>query len=338
MFGLFRTLLAFMVVAQHLGGVPMIGAYAVFGFYCLSGFLMTLILQSRYGYSLRGFSSYAINRFLRIYPMYWLSIMFTLILIVVLGNDFTQTYHSAMSLPQNTVQWFQNIFLYFPSLNSPRLTPPAWALTVELCFYILIGLGLSKTKSITVIWFVLSVLYHAVALFFHWGWEHRYFTVPAASLPFATGAMIYHFKRELLVVTEHIFSLLGRNTSMFLLAGLLANWLMGYLTNLSETVFFYSNFLFCAALVIVLMRTKELPFINASTDKWFGNLSYPVYLMHYQIGLVLVVIFDGLNIEMTRPDLLLLFISVPVITLLSWIVSVNIEKPIEVLRDRIKRR
>lgn len=49
MFGTYRAFLALMVVALHLGGIPKIGAYAVFGFYCLSGYLMTLIMQTNYG-------------------------------------------------------------------------------------------------------------------------------------------------------------------------------------------------------------------------------------------------------------------------------------------------
>lgn len=68
MFGTYRTILALMVVFLHLGGVPRIGAYAVFGFYCLSGYLMTLIMQTTYGYSFQGVIKYGINRFLRNYP------------------------------------------------------------------------------------------------------------------------------------------------------------------------------------------------------------------------------------------------------------------------------
>ncbi|MFT5239279.1 MAG: peptidoglycan/LPS O-acetylase OafA/YrhL [Candidatus Promineifilaceae bacterium] len=75
MFGTYRALLAFMVVALHLGGVPIIGPYAVFGFYILSGYLMTTIMHTRYGYSPVGFLQYAVNRALRIYPAYWVSLI-----------------------------------------------------------------------------------------------------------------------------------------------------------------------------------------------------------------------------------------------------------------------
>ena len=94
MFGTYRTLLAMMVVVFHLGGVYALGYYAVFGFYILSGYLMTFIMQNNYGYSLRGRASYALNRFLRIYPVYWVSAVVSLLLIYILGQQYTTYYHS----------------------------------------------------------------------------------------------------------------------------------------------------------------------------------------------------------------------------------------------------
>lgn len=45
MFGIFRTMLALVVVGEHLGPVAHVGPYAVFDFYALSGYLMTAILH-----------------------------------------------------------------------------------------------------------------------------------------------------------------------------------------------------------------------------------------------------------------------------------------------------
>ena len=54
MFGTYRILLAIMVVLLHYADVPMIGQYAVFAFFSLSGYLMTFIMQQNYGYTARG--------------------------------------------------------------------------------------------------------------------------------------------------------------------------------------------------------------------------------------------------------------------------------------------
>ena len=73
MFGIYRYGLAFCVAISHLWGGMIAGpaAYAVWGFYCLSGYLMTLILNEKYGFSKRGLTNFAVNRLLRIYPAYY---------------------------------------------------------------------------------------------------------------------------------------------------------------------------------------------------------------------------------------------------------------------------
>jgi len=52
MLGLLRTTLAIMVMSYHLFvGILPLGTYAVFGFYVISGYLMTLVMHESYGYS-----------------------------------------------------------------------------------------------------------------------------------------------------------------------------------------------------------------------------------------------------------------------------------------------
>ena len=61
MFGVYRFLLALNVVFYHVLDVPGIGPLAVYSFFVLSGFLMTMIMQQTYGYSVTGIKKYAIN-------------------------------------------------------------------------------------------------------------------------------------------------------------------------------------------------------------------------------------------------------------------------------------
>ena len=64
MFGIYRYGLALCVAISHLwaGTIGGPAAYAVWGFYCLSGYLMTLILNEKYGFSPRGVGRFAANR------------------------------------------------------------------------------------------------------------------------------------------------------------------------------------------------------------------------------------------------------------------------------------
>lgn len=337
MFGTYRTFLALMVVALHLGGIPKIGAYAVFGFYCLSGYLMTLVINSNYGYTLTGVSKYAVNRFLRIYPIYWVSTILSAVLIWRLGNEFTSGYHPAIYFPGDVSEALKNLMIFFPSFKDfPRLTPPAWALTVEIFFYILIGIGISKNKRITLIWFFFSAIYHLGALIFHLGWYHRYFTIFAASLPFSTGALIFHFKHECI---QNISMLKGRvyyYLPYILVLAILANWMIGYMLSQSAGIFFYSNYVLCAFMVAVLSDRKELSYISISLDKWMGDLSYPIYLIHYQVGIIVIIFFTALGLDLKRPSLILMFASIPVIFACAWIITIIIERPIELIRSRVK--
>ena len=342
MFGSYRTFLAVLVVALHLGGAKKIGAYAVFGFYCLSGYLMTLIMQSTYGYARDGVFRYALNRFLRIYPIYWVSIALSGVLVLWLGSAWTRGYHETIYLPGSAWEIFKNIALFFPAREAPRLTPPAWALTVELFFYILIGAGLSKSKLITTGWFVISLAYHGAALILHFGWEHRYFTVAAAALPFSTGAMIYHFKDQLgqLVAYE------GRGWKRYLpvygVILMIVNWAVGiglwkFLGwNALDSVFFYLNYLICGSMVVLLMQRTELPLINRAIDKWLGDFSYPIYLIHYQVGILVLVLLGAFGVSISRPSPLLFIAALPFIFLISFVITVLLERPIEVIRARVK--
>ena len=75
--GLLRLLLAVSVVLVHTRGCfgfrPLAAAEAVQTFYMISGFYMAMILTEKY----RGPGSYRLfltNRFLRIYPIYWITV------------------------------------------------------------------------------------------------------------------------------------------------------------------------------------------------------------------------------------------------------------------------
>ncbi len=322
-----------MVVALHLGGIPALGNYAVFAFFCLSGYLMTLIMQRSYGYTLAGFSAYIVNRILRIYPIYWVSIILSIILIWYSGRASSVEFHSAMYLSAEEWDVFRNIALFFPYRDPPRLTPPAWALTVEIFFYILIGLGLAKNKLITLVWFAFSVLYHLSIAVMGLGREYYYFSILAASLPFSTGAIVFHFNKQLKIFLDKAPIAYPIFTIPLLIV---INWLLGVVLSASHGVFFYSNFFLCALYILVLSNIKRLPYIDMKLDKWIGDLSYPIYLLHYQVGFLMVLVSSNFGISFGRPSLSLFLASIPLIILFSWIASVVIEKPIDLIRSRIK--
>ena len=67
-----RYVLAAIVVETHVWplGAAWAGQISVFAFYTLSGYLMTRILNERYGFTPYGTAAFAINRVLRLWPAY----------------------------------------------------------------------------------------------------------------------------------------------------------------------------------------------------------------------------------------------------------------------------
>lgn len=113
MFGFYRTMLAIWVMVFNLLDVPIIGTYAVFSFFALSGFLMTTIMHDSYGHNLQGVMRYAENRFLRLYPTYWAAAVFSIAVIVFASTSYSVAYKDSLFIPDT----FYSI-IYKESLNN----------------------------------------------------------------------------------------------------------------------------------------------------------------------------------------------------------------------------
>lgn len=116
MFGFLRLWLAVMVVVGHLFWLPDIGRYAVFNFYILSGYLMTTVMHESYGYSSQGVGKFVGNRFLRLYPTYWAAALFSIVLIIYMGENDASRLAPAMKLPREPLQIFANVTMLFPDI------------------------------------------------------------------------------------------------------------------------------------------------------------------------------------------------------------------------------
>lgn len=74
-----RFLLASLVVFHHLAEVPFAGHHAVIFFFVLSGYLITLVMQERYGYGAACVARFWANRALQLYPAYLVTLGLTLL-------------------------------------------------------------------------------------------------------------------------------------------------------------------------------------------------------------------------------------------------------------------
>ena len=315
--GLIRVMLAMAVLFGHLPivDVHVMGAgLAVQGFFIVSGFYMSLVLSGKYNRNLGLFYS---NRLLRLMPTYF--VMMALYGVALWGFNASATsapevFAHAFSNPMTAiVMGFENIAIvgqellfWFtlgphgelifnatgPTPNPPDLivgwqallVPQSWSLSMELMFYaiapFLARLNWRWLAAIAAASIALRLAGYALGVNYA-VWQGRFFptalflfvlgmlaqrTLPlAARLPKATGWIVNVMLLALMIALQVVVQALQVPAEF-------ARWIMYGL------IAFAIPFLFNA-------------FKDFSLDRWIGDLSYPLYLVHLLvIGAVLTFI------------------------------------------------
>ncbi|MCP1621651.1 acyltransferase family protein [Pseudomonas nitroreducens] len=330
-------------MTNHLLAIPILGHYAVHGFFILSGYLMTLIMVKTYGYSASGVGRFCLNRILRLYPAYWIVLAFSILAIFWLGEENSKTYRAFMFIPGNLSQWLQNLTLTywstFPTTVLPRVSPPTWALTVEIFFYALIALGISRTRRSTTIWFLSSMVFMLTTHVLGLGYGYRYDFIFAGTLAFSLGAMIFHYQ-ELLnsFISRHNKSALTTGVLTLLIMNCAAALIFGRegMANTVAVICFYTNYILNATLIILLINTTA-PTRFKKLDKILGDFSYPLYLMHWQVGFVCSMLIFGAPINGSSiPGIQNFIVTLFVSLVLCNLIVKSIEVPIQRIRGRLK--
>ncbi len=317
MFGLYRTILAALVVLQHFAGLSNVGNLAVVAFFCLSGFLMTMLIDGPYKGNVRGF---AINRFLRLYPAYWTILALTLILHAI-GFQFVR---SAMGVPFGVRQWIAEIVYFHLQGQKHDLLPIAWSVTNELGLYALVALGVAATRVRAVICLLIAGAYMATALRLGLGYEYTRFSIMSAATPFFLGAVVYQF-RGLVTKPWACVSIGGALSVVCMVLG--ANHRVSYWT---------LQFSFLAVTAILILGLYRLaPIVKSALRSWddaIGRLSYPMYLGHYAAAMITTAFLpNGQYAQFGAATLCIALV-------IAATVAFFIDRPIETLRRAVRER
>ena len=243
-------------------------------------------------------------------------------------------------LPTSIDQYMKNIFIFGLDKEEPvRLVPLAWALHLELFYYVVIGLFAGKSKRIALIWLSLSLTYVAVLLILgNHDFALRYQIIPAASLPFSIGACLYHFRDAINQIISKVPWKTVLLTSLMLYA--LPFFWAKSLINLSKGVWldvfmipFYLNMLFSALVIVAFSNIPRGQYgLIEKIDAFLGSLSYPVYLFHFQAGIMAVSILGFTP----RKSLRLLVFGGILTIVIALIEARFLSKYIERLREKNK--
>ena len=261
-------------------------------FFIISGFVITLSIRGK------SLSEYLRSRVLRIFSVYWICVLITYMTIVFFG---------APRFQATFVQFLANLTLMHDLVNIESIDGVYWTMVVEVKFYLLsvLYLAFNNYKSIKIehcayLWLALSVLYvflqdttimylANILLIFEWA--------PA----FIAGMLMARIYKTKKINSVNAISLvLCLGLSMYHRLAYIQEAMVHFRTEASiPTVLFL---IFLMYFLVFLVVQNKLRFLNKPFFIYLGILTYPLYLLHQNIGYI---IFNNLMDYVNKYVLLL---------------------------------
>lgn len=325
-----RGIAALSVVFFHFTlGHPALEKYFRFGttgvdlFFIISGFVIFMSLEKS-----DGIKTFAVNRLCRLYPAYWMGVLFSFVLISI-HFHFTQKY--PIDQPWITLAGNLTMFQYYLGLHD--LEGPYWTMIVEMLFYLLmaalfltrrpervrsIGASLCVllvTASLYVdhvMWvkelFVKApLLYHFPLFYAGILFYMRYTGKASSTLFYCTLALAFIAQLALFPHTWRACKHMTRFEYLFVLSG------------------FFAVFLFFIA--------GKMERIANPITLFLGKISFPLYLTHQYLSINLIIPFIVWKFQWSVM-LAALFVALPA----SLLVATAIHYTAEVHGTRMMKR
>ncbi|MPT47701.1 MAG: acyltransferase [Sphingobium sp.] len=237
------------------------GEYRVLLFFVISGFSIFFSLRH-----IEGGVDFAVNRFARLFPCYWVAILLTLMVEWIGGADRLLVSFASVIVNFTMMQ----DYFYIPAVDGAY-----WTLGLELGFYLsmfvlwrLLGRNLANLEWALMLWLGVKIFA------FYWdGFPWRLILVLVLEyLPFFIIGMLFH----------RIWS--GQRSWKEQIP-FFAMTLMTVLLVDGQLLFIVA----CGLVILcMLMLGGWLRFLCFGPLLWLGQISYPLYLVHENIGFVIM--------------------------------------------------
>ena len=256
---------------REVSAVTKYGYLGVNFFFMISGFVILLTASSRDA------TGFAIARFIRLYPIFWICLTVTFCVSLILGGD---QFNVSLS------DYLVNLTMISSVFGWKEVDGVYWSLLVEIKFYCLIYVILlfKQIKNIVTflnIWCAYSLLNWIFGL----PYNVNFLMIPEYAPYFIAGACFY------LARVHGYFT----NTVLLTVISIVLSFL--YAVPTVERLEIYYDTAFSLPIVLILIggffalfliiSKYNIGFIDNKRMLVLGGLSYPLYLLHQNIGYML---------------------------------------------------
>lgn len=292
-------------------------------FFIISGFVILMSVRNS------NLIDFCISRFTRLYPAFWFCVIITAIIILLFGG-------TIFNITLNQVLF--NLTMLNGFFNVEHVDGVYWSLVIELKFYVLIGLVLffKKLKYIKILGYLLLAI-SILQLIVPFSEAPKflqaiYFVTFARWSPyFVAGMFFFIMKSEKDIIKNIIPVVIAYSASIYYAILTVNHRNENYGYGFSHEVVIVLITLFFIA--IFLISVGKLQILNKRVFMSLGVLTYPLYLLHQNIGFI---IFN--NFGNTINKWVLLFIVMAIMIAAAFLISKKIEKPLGTyMRNKLKQ-
>lgn len=261
------------VAYPEVAGVAIYGYLGVNLFFIISGFVIAWSAEGR------DWTNFALARFLRLYPGYVVCVTITFAVLSIAASP---------ALPASLMQYIANLTMFAPALRQPFMDGVYWSIVLELVFYGWVTLALmtgtfQRYKLELVTGWMAVVALNEIVL--GSGALRMLFITEFGPL-FAAGILLHHIRShgrssEAMLLLAATFSL------SCMTMGVTQGWMQAhYGASVPTHHLIVANLVMFGAVLIAIRYSGALR--AGSLTLALGGLTYPLYLLHQNVGYVAI--------------------------------------------------
>lgn len=292
-------------------------------FFIISGFVIFMSL-SKISSSLE----FLINRFIRLYPVYWICVTLTFSM-QILANFFLRQHNNI-----NISVYLKNMTMLQYYFKVPDIDGPYWTLIIEMIFYVIIVFlyKIKQIKNITIIGFFSIFVVLINDIFFEKyipGLKNVHVAFPFINhLPlFFSGILFFKIINSKNLIKNRIYYeliILCFITQIFLFND-------GGRSRSFINIYEYTFMILMFFLSFIFFVNGRMKFVINQVTLFLGKISFPLYLIHQYLSreILIPVLQNKFGFTFWLSTLVSLFVVVMIANLISKNIEFKLNKKIK---------